>query len=681
MTVLDIVVRAENQASQALDAIDSDIDQLSTTAEKTSQKVGKSFTDMGKKMTVRMTLPLLAAGVAAFKLGSDLSESISQVGTVFGEEAGKVITASENINDAFSQADFLGFAGNIGDIAQGLGFAQEEADDVALSVISLGQDLSSFKNIPIEQAVNAITSALTGERESLKTMGIVLKDTDVKQRALELGLWDGVEALSSSAQAQATMSLITEKSANSIGDFERTSSGAANKARILAANVGDLAASFGTKMLPMGEKILSMLNKLVGFFTNLPGPVQNVILVVAGLAAAIGPLLFVTGKLTLMMGPGGSLATGFSTAAKGFSKMSKVFMANPWILLAAAVIAIVILVVKNWDKIVAFLLKAWEIIKTALQAVADFFVMIWDIITEAITTAWTAIADFFVDLWETVTEAIVTAWDAVVDFFVGLWETITGAIHTAWNAVVSFLAGIWRTVTGAIHTAWNGVVSFFSELPGRIIGALSALASTVLAFIIKWHPVAILFRKAKEFWPEVSGWFAGLPGRILDGWKNIGKLLFDVGKKIIQGLWDGLKNTWKKVTGWVSNLGGWITNLKGPATVDAQLLTANGQLIMGGLLGGLQKSWPKVQAFMASRSLDIDSAFSAPNVGLGDGSVVIGRTGSSMGGMGDVATLLREQNGLLRGILAKTGFSIDGRDLADAVGGPLVNEIRARTGT
>lgn len=33
-----------------------------------------------------------------------------------------------------------------------------------------------------------------------------------------------------------------------------------------------------------------------------------------------------------------------------------------------------------------------------------------------------------------------------------------------------------------------------------------------------------------------------------------------------------------------------------------------------------------------------------------------------------------------RSILAKTGFYIDGRDMADALGGPLVAEIRSRTG-
>ena len=659
MTVLDIVVKAENQASQALGAIDDDIDQLSTTAEKTSQSVGKSFTDMGKKMTVRMTLPLLAAGVAAFKLGSDLEESISQSGTVFGAEAGKIIEASENVNDAFSQADFLGFAGNIGDIAQGLGIAQSESDDLALSVIGLGQDLSSFKNVPVDQAVNAITSALTGERESLKSLGIVLKDTDVKQRALELGLWDGVEALSSSAQAQATMSLITEKSANSIGDFDRTSEGAANKSRILAANVKDMAASFGTKLLPIGEKILSWLNKLVGFFTNLPGPVQNVILVVAGLAAALGPMLLIVGKVATLMGPGGALVKGFSVVGKAFGVLTKIMMANPWILLAAAVIAIVVLIVMNWDKIVAFFKEVWEIIKKGFQVVADFLSDLWDTISENVLEVWNTVIDFFKELPGKVMDAIASFATTIFDFII------------KWHPV----AILWR----AVRDVWPSVWSWLKGVPRKVISGLAGLATTVLNWIVRNHPIAILFRKVKAIWPQVRSWFAGIPARILSSLGQLGSLLFNVGKSILDGLLNGLKNTWRKVSGWIGGLGSKIRNLKGPASVDRTLLTENGMLVMDSLLNGLQRAWPRVAGFMSSRATQLSSDFD--NM-LGDinGDLSFASTPRARPGNDETMTLMRKQNDLLAGILDKTGFSVDGRDLATAIAPGLTDELRTRIG-
>ncbi len=707
MAVMDIIVRAEDQASQVLGNVDDDIQEIGVTGEKTGTKLEKAFSKaadkaekLGKKMATRVTLPLLAAGVAAFKLGSDLSESLSQASVVFGEEAQKVIDASTNIEDAFSQAEFLGFAGNIGDIAQGLGIAQDESDDLALSVISLGQDLSSFKNVPVEQAVNAITSALTGERESLKGLGIVIKDVDVKERALTLGLWDGEEALSSSAQAAATMSIIMDKSVNSIGDFAATSEGAANKARILKANLLDQAAAMGTKLLPIGTKILNWLDQMVRFFSNLPDGVQNVILVVLGLAAAIGPLLIV----------GAKLVKAFQVIKGAMVGLNIVMSLNPFVLLALAIVALVVLVVLNWDKIMEVMGVAFEWIKGAVSSVAEFFTGVWQRIFDFVSGIIDAIVKFHMELPGNILKAIKALATTVVKFIVGVWTKVRDLTIEAWNDVVDFLSELvpkiitalagfatkvvafvkqWHPIAilwRAMQAVWPTVKSFLVGLAAKIIGALSGLAIGVWNFIKENNPAALIHKGVKEAWPLVIGFLKEWGRLIISGLGNIKDLLFDAGKSIIDGLLRGIKNGWEKVTGFVGKIGGWIVDLKGPAAVDALLLTKNGQLIMDGLLGGLKRNWPLVQAFMSGRGSDLESAFGEPALGVG----AIGAMGAgSLAGFADSSAemtvrvmkeSMREQNDLLRKILEKTGFRIDGRDMVDALGKPLVEELRQRTG-
>ena len=709
MAIMDIIVRAEDQASQVLDAVDDDVAQIGTTGEKTGTKLEKAFSKaadkaeaLGKKMATRVTLPILAAGLAAFKLGSDLSESLSQASVVFGVEAGKIISASENMDDAFSQAEFLGFAGNIGDIAQGLGIAQEESDDLALSVLSLGQDLSSFKNVPVEQAVNAITSALTGERESLKGLGIVLKDTDVKQRALELGLWDGTEALSSAAQASATMSLIMEKSANSIGDFAATSEGAANKARILKANLLDQAAAMGTKLLPIGQKILGWLDKMIRGFSNLPDGVQNVVLVVLGLAAAIGPLLIV----------GAKLVKAFQVIKGAMVALNITMSLNPFVLLALAIVALVVLVVLNWDRIKEVMGAAFEWLKGAVSSVAEFFTGAWQRIFEFVSGTVDKIVAFHKELpgkilnaikalaiavfkfilkWHPIailTRLFIENWPAIRDFFTELPGKIIDALKALSSTVHAFLvkwhpiAILWR----AIQAVWPSVKSWLGQTASRIIGALSGLAIGVFNFIKDKNPVTLLFNAVVDFWPTFIDYIKSIPQRILISLRGLGSLLFNIGEKIISGLLDGIKEGWKKVTGFVGKIGGWIVDLKGPAGVDAVLLTKNGQRIMDGLLGGLRKNWPQVQAFMSARGSDLESALGSPTLGVSG----VGAMGAgSLVGFADrqaeltvrvMKDSMREQNDLLRKILAKTGFTIDGRDMVDVLGKPLVEELRQRTG-
>jgi hypothetical protein len=265
--------------------------------EKSMASLDKRMQSSGRRMTAGLTLPLAAAGIAAFKMASDLDESTSQAETVFGDAADAMIRDAQNLTDSFSESEYLAFAGNIGDIAQGMGFARAASAELSTSVLSLGQDLGSFKNLPTEQAVNAITSAMTGEREALKSLGIVVNEAMVKQEALALGLGDVNRELTQQEKAQATLSLITAASTNAIGDFDRTSDGAANKARILTANFKDTAAELGQNLLPLGEQLMTWANDLVGMFGDLSPATQKVALAVAGVAAAAGPLLSVGGNV------------------------------------------------------------------------------------------------------------------------------------------------------------------------------------------------------------------------------------------------------------------------------------------------------------------------------------------------------------------------------------------------
>jgi hypothetical protein len=200
------------------------IDRVAGKTETAAQKMSRA----GRKLTIGVTVPLVAAGAAAFSMASDLDEATSQARQVFGEGADGIIDAAQNMEDSFSETEFLAFASTFGDIAQGMGFAKDEADDLSIGVLDLGQDLASFKNLPTEQAINAITAAMTGEREQLKSLGIVIDEAMVKERALADTGKESAAALTRQEKATATLALITEQSTNAIGDFDRTSDGAAN---------------------------------------------------------------------------------------------------------------------------------------------------------------------------------------------------------------------------------------------------------------------------------------------------------------------------------------------------------------------------------------------------------------------------------------------------------------------
>jgi len=390
-----------------------------TDSQSSAEKWSGKMTDAGKAMTLGLTLPIAAGAIAAFKMASDVDESLSQVGQVFGDEAGKIITASENINDSFSQADFLSYAGNIGDIAQGLGIAADESDDMAVSILDLSQDLASFKNQPVEKAVDAVTAALTGEREQLKTLGIVIKDTDVKQRALEMGLWDGEGALDAVTTAQATMSLITEKSVLSVGDFDRTSEGAANTTKIATANLKDMAASLGTQLLPIGEKLLTWVSDVIKKFTNLTDGQKKVVVAILGIVAVVGPLLLIfVGVIAI-----------FTQVGIAWGVLQLAFATNPFVFLAIAILAIAALIYLNWDTIVTYFSDAWEDIKGYATDAADFLKTTWD----DIITWFTELPERFTTAVGGLFEGLKTTFKDAVNWIIGKWNDFKIEFNIPWQ--------------------------------------------------------------------------------------------------------------------------------------------------------------------------------------------------------------------------------------------------------
>lgn len=209
-----------------------------------------------------------AAGVIGYKLvqaGSALEESQSKVGVVFAHNADEVRKFAESSakNLGISEQKALEAAGTYGNLLQAFGLTRQEATDMSLSFVQLAADLASFNNTSIDDALKALRSGLSGETEPLKRYGVAINDVRLKQEALNLGLYKGKGQLDVTAKSQAAFALIMKDTALAQGDFERTSGGAANQQRILAASFQNVAADLGTALIPMFKKLVTFVNEKV----------------------------------------------------------------------------------------------------------------------------------------------------------------------------------------------------------------------------------------------------------------------------------------------------------------------------------------------------------------------------------------------------------------------------------
>ncbi len=281
-----------------LDGVDKKITKL----KKGFKALGDGSIVLGRKLTTFVTLPIAALGVGLIKVASDAEETNSKFNTIFKD----LKKGASEVADTFAR-DF-GLAGstsrlllgNTSDLLTGFKFTQKQALDLSRQVNELAVDLASFTNFSggATGASAALTKALLGERESIKSLGIAILEKDVKARVIQLKQQGKLLNLTDrQSKAFATLTLAQELSKNAIGDFSRTSGQFANQLRIVQQRILGVSESFGRLLLPQAQKVLNVVTKIVEFFGSLSETAKENTLIFLGFTAVLGPALIVFGNI------------------------------------------------------------------------------------------------------------------------------------------------------------------------------------------------------------------------------------------------------------------------------------------------------------------------------------------------------------------------------------------------
>lgn len=351
-----------------LDSFRSSLQQV----EKTLDRTGKKMQSIGQSMSLYISLPIAAIGAASIKAASDAEETFNKFDTVFRNIQGSAEKAFQTLRTEYGLSSTAAkqMLGDTGNLLTGFGFSQQGALELSMEVQKLAVDLASFTNYSggAKGASEALTKALLGEREQLKSLGIAILEEDVK-RQMALNSAKGMTfETERQAKAHATLQLAIQQSGNAIGDYARTSDSFANQSRLLRERLNDISVELGTVFLPLANRLVSAVTGVVEWFSKLDTGIKATIAIVVALVAAIGPLMAGLGFLMTSIIP--MLKAGWLALTAVMTPLVLKIAA-----ITAAVVGLIVVgkgVIDSWDTVKKFFVQMWDKVRlTFIQGVAN----------------------------------------------------------------------------------------------------------------------------------------------------------------------------------------------------------------------------------------------------------------------------------------------------------------------
>jgi TP901 family phage tail tape measure protein len=267
----------------------------------------------------------------------------------------------------------------------------------------------------------------------------------------------------------------------------------------------------GLKLFPVLqqaiEQLLPPVVNLLESFANLDEGTQSLIIKVLGFSAVLGPVLGTVGKITSGISGLSKIAPVAGKAFSGLKAGFTALVAIPpvaWVAIlgVAAIIAVVVLIVKNWDKIKAGFEATVEAIKVAWNATLGFIKSLIGGVVSFIKNNWQKLLVILTGPFGLAVVIIAKNWDRIKGFVTDAlgfisrnWQTILAILTGPFGLAVLVITKNFDTIKAAIGAAINFVtglvstgVSVITSVWGVVYDVITApfrLAQTVIGAVVE----------------------------------------------------------------------------------------------------------------------------------------------------------------------------------------------------
>ena len=278
------------KVSNGFSAFPSKIQKLITSTEKYNASARKATTTTGKFTSGLKALNVAAVAITFRKIGNFIAQAVTESNkyqedlnlftVALGQYAAEAQNYAEKVSDVMGidPAQWLRNQGIFNTLLTGFGDTAERAQLMSRNLTQLGYDLSSYANIPIEDAMQKLQSGISGELEPLRRLGYDLSQAKLQQTALNLGIKESVANMTQAEKAELRYYAIMTQVTTAQGDMARTLEAPANQFRILQAQLTQTARAIGNifipalnAILPYAIAVVQVIREIANALANLAG--------------------------------------------------------------------------------------------------------------------------------------------------------------------------------------------------------------------------------------------------------------------------------------------------------------------------------------------------------------------------------------------------------------------------
>lgn len=223
-----------------------------------SNQMNSFMRNMAKLVSLKAIADYLGNAVAKF---NDFYEATDLFHNAMGNLSGEADTLISKMQGLLGvdPTKAMTYMATIQSLGTSFGLTSDKAYVLSKNLTQLAYDEASYWNKDVAETFTAMSSAISGEIEPIRRLGVDLSQARLQQELLALGFNKQVSSLSQADKAVLRYIAIMKQTANIQGNLAQTIQSPANQIKILKAQLDMLAKSVGSLLYPALKSILPPL--------------------------------------------------------------------------------------------------------------------------------------------------------------------------------------------------------------------------------------------------------------------------------------------------------------------------------------------------------------------------------------------------------------------------------------